>query len=197
MTSILVMCTGNICRSPMAEGMLRDGLRARFDDAAPTVSSAGTAGLEGNPAMAESVQAAAELGSDISAHRARALTITMPREADLVICMAAEHRDDVIRLAPGAAATTFTLKELVRLLDQLPPVFDGEPDDLVGRVAEAQAMRSGGFAGNPYDEDVVDPLGMPLESYRAIAWELDQWIGRLLNGLYGPAAAVPEASGEA
>ena len=46
-----------------------------------------------------------------------------------------------------------------------------------------------------FDEDVVDPLGMPLESYRAIAWELDQWIGRLLNGLYGP-AAVPEASGE-
>ena len=113
-----------------------------------------------------------------------------------MICMAAEHRDDVIRLANDAAATTFTLKELVRLLDQLPPVFDGEPDDLVGRVAEAQAVRSGGFAGNPYDEDVVDPLGMPLESYRAIAWELDQWIGRLLNGLYGP-AAVPEASGEA
>ena len=196
MTSILVMCTGNICRSPMAEGLLRDGLRARFDDTAPTVSSAGTAGLEGNPAMAESVKAAAELGSDISAHRARALTRTMPQDADLVICMAAEHRDDVIRLANDAAATTFTLKELVRLLDQLPPVFDGEPDDIVGRVAEAQAVRSGGFAGNPYDEDVVDPLGMPLESYRAIAWELDQWIGRLLNGLYGP-AAVPEASGEA
>jgi protein-tyrosine phosphatase len=196
MTSILVMCTGNICRSPMAEGLLRDGLRARFGDEAPSVASAGTAGLEGNPAMPESVQAARELGSDISAHRARALTRAMPQEADLVVCMAAEHRDDVIRLANGAASTTFTLKELVRFLDQLPPVFDGEPDDLPGRVAEAQAVRSGGFAGNPYDEDVVDPLGMPLESYRAIAWELDQWIGRLLTGLYG-AAVVPEASGEA
>ena len=64
------------------------------------------------------------------------------------------------------------------------------------RASSLFDYRSGGFAGNPYDEDVVDPLGMPLESYRAIAWELDQWIGRLLNGLYGP-AAVPEASGEA
>ena len=42
---------------------------------------------------------------------------------------------------------------------------------------------------NPYDEDIVDPLGMPLETYRAIAWELDDWIDRLLVGLFGPVPA--------
>jgi hypothetical protein len=46
--------------------------------------------------------------------------------------------------------------------------------------------------GNPHDEDVVDPLGMPMESYRAIAWELDEWVARLLDGLFG---SVPEAAG--
>ncbi|HEX7248513.1 MAG TPA: hypothetical protein VF351_10495, partial [Actinomycetota bacterium] len=45
MTSILVVCTGNICRSPIAEGMLRVALQARFGDDAPTVSSAGTWGV--------------------------------------------------------------------------------------------------------------------------------------------------------
>ena len=74
MTSILVICTGNICRSPISEGLLRNALQRRFGPAAPDVSSAGTSGLEGSGAMPESVQAAAELGVDISSHVARRLT---------------------------------------------------------------------------------------------------------------------------
>ena len=97
-----------------------------------------------------------------------------------MICMAGEHRDDRRPARERCRDATFTLKELVRLLESLPPVADGEPDDLADRVAStAQAARAAGFAGNPYDEDVADPLGMPLETYRAIAWELDEWIGRL------------------
>lgn len=186
MTSILVVCTGNICRSPIAEGLLRDALVARFGTDAPTVSSAGTFGMEGSGARPESVRAAAERGTDIAGHVAREITGAMVEHATLVVTMAGEHRDAIARSSLDTEHKTFTLKELVRLLESLPPVEPGlAPDALGARVADAEAKRETGFAGNPHDLDVADPLGMPIDSYRAIAWELDEWIGRLVDGLYG------------
>ena len=184
MARVLVVCTGNVCRSPIAEGLLRAALEARLGDEAPSVSSAGTMGWEGSGADPASVEAAAERGVDISAHRARELRSEEAVGADLVLGMAREHADALSRLAPG---TTFTLKELVRLLEALPPSpGPGAPDGILpARVAAADALRRSGFEGNPYDEDIADPLGMPLESFRAIAWELDEWCGRLANGLFG------------
>ena len=192
MTSILVVCTGNICRSPIAEGMLRDALAARFGERAPTVSSAGTRGVDGSAPTPEAVTAAGERGIDIAAHRARRLA-QVPHDADLVIAMAGEHRD-ILGDETGLGERSFTLKELVRLLESLPPVPpDARPGSLPERVYQASAARRAGFAGNPLDDDVVDPIGMPLQSYRAIAWELDEWVGRLVDGLYG-AVPVPAAS---
>jgi protein-tyrosine phosphatase len=191
MTSILVVCTGNVCRSPIAEGLLRDALAQRLGDHGPHVSSAGTAGWEGAEAMKESVAAAAERGTDISGHVARMVTGTMVEHAHLVVTMAAEHRDALSRFSPDTAHKTFTLKELVRLLEQLEPAGEApEPASLSDRVASADAARRAGFIGNPHDEDVVDPLGMPMESYRAIAWELDGWVTRLVDGLYGSVAVA-------
>ncbi|MET0802183.1 MAG: hypothetical protein ABWZ53_13580 [Actinomycetota bacterium] len=185
MTSILVVCSGNICRSPIAEGLLRDALVSRFGSEAPIVSSAGTIAVEGALPSDGSVTAAAERGSDIAAHRARRLTRDLAGAADLVVGMAGEHREWLAD-APEIAGRTFTLKELVRLLGSLPPAAPGAgPDILPERVAEASDARAGGFAGNPLDEDIADPLGMPLQTYRAVAWELDEWIDRLLDGLYG------------
>ena len=186
MTSILVICTGNICRSPVAEGFLRASLIERFGDRSPSVSSAGTSGWEGSTAMGESIEAARELGVDITPHRARELLPEHVEVADLVLAMAREHEAAVSRSLPDAAAKTFTLKELVRLLESLPPApAPGDPASLPKRVAEAYALRHNGFTGNPQDEDVIDPLGMPLETYRSVAWELRDWIGRLVDGLYG------------
>jgi protein-tyrosine phosphatase len=194
MPSILVICTGNICRSPMAEGFLRTTLRRRFGDRAPTVASAGTTGWEGSGAMPESVEAAEERGVDISGHVARRLIRGDVFDADVVVAMAAEHREAVSRAMPEAAARTFTLKELVRLLEALPPPTRPlGPDDLLDRLAKADEVRRGGFAGNPHDEDIVDPLGLPLESFRAIAWELDEWTARLAQSLYGSAPAAAAA----
>jgi protein-tyrosine phosphatase len=189
MVSILVVCSGNICRSPVAEGLLRRGVQRRFGAEAPTVSSAGTIGLEGSPATSESVQAAAERGVDISGHVARRLTDAMVEQADLVVCMAAEHRIAIEQLVPAAIDRTFTLKELTRLLEDDAPASLQSRDALATRAAEAAAGRRTGGSANPYDEDIVDPLGMPLETYRAIAWELDEWIERMLAGLFGPVAA--------
>jgi protein-tyrosine phosphatase len=191
MTSILVVCTGNVCRSPIAEGLLRDALVERFGERAPHVSSAGTSGWEGEGAMKESVAAAAERGTDISDHVARMVTGTMVEHATLVVTMATEHRDALSRFSPDTAHKTFTLKELVRVLEKLEPAADSpDPVSLSDRVADADVFRRAGFKGNPHDQDVVDPLGMPMESYRAIAWELDGWVKRLVDGLYGSLAVA-------
>lgn len=190
MATILVVCTGNVCRSPMAEGFLRSSLDGRFGDDAPLVASAGTAGWEGSPAMDESVQAAAEREVDISGHVARRLLKRHVEAADLVLCMAAEHREAIERSVPEAAGRTFTLKELVRLVEALDPIdATPSPRGMPERISAAGDLRRSGFEGNPYDEDVADPLGLPVDSFRAVAWELDELCRRLADGLYGRAPA--------
>ena len=178
--SILFVCTGNICRSPIAEGFA--GKMMEHADEVIDVSSAGIVGWDGSPAVRESVQAAAECGLDISRHVARRLDEGHVRTADLIVCMAGEHRDAVIRLAPDAAGKTFTLKELVRLLEASPPMA-GEA--LSERVVHPDELRRDGFEGDARDEDVADPLGATMDSFRAVAWELEEWTGRLATGLLG------------
>lgn len=186
MASILVVCTGNICRSPIAEGFLRRDLLRRFGPDAPTVSSAGMHAWEGNEVSDGSVLAAAERGTDIAGHRARQVTPHLVRGADLVLCMASDHRRAIADLVPEAWERTFTLKELVRLLEARPS--NGSVATLAERVRVAAEARAQGVAGNPYDEDISDPLGQPLQAYRGVAWELDELIARLDVGLFGPRA---------
>lgn len=198
MASILVVCTGNVCRSPIAEGMLRSILQTRFGDAAPSVASAGTAGWVGSAADPSSIAAAAELGTDISAHRARHLEPHDVADASLVLAMATEHRDAASRLFPGTVGRIFTLKELVRLLEDLreaPPI--GQPlDVLAAQVSAADASRFGAIRDWRRDEDVMDPLGMPPEAFRAVARDLDDWSTRLVDGLFGRARARTSTGAE-
>jgi len=193
MTSILMICTGNVCRSPIAEGSLRSELAKRFGEQAPAVSSAGTAGWEGSPATPEAVQAADERDLDISGHIARRLTPRMIEEADLLLAMAVQHREAIDRIDPSATARTYTLKELVRLAEHMPEALEAaDPSSLGPRIDQADALRASGFRGNPMDEEIPDPLGMPLETFRAIAWEIDDWCRRLVTGLFGKAPARSE-----
>jgi len=198
MTSILVVCTGNICRSPMAEGFLRAALRVRFGDSAPEVTSSGTMDLAGSAATPEAVEAARELGSDIAGHRARQVTIPMASQADLLLCMATDHREALASSAPGLAERAFTMKELVRLLETLPePAPDAAPAILGSRVASAEEARRAGVVPESRDDDVADPIGQPFEAYRATAWELETWLERLVIGLYGSAAGAESVAGGA
>jgi low molecular weight protein-tyrosine phosphatase len=88
--SVLMVCTGNICRSPMAEGLLRKMLPESLKPVV-TVRSAGTHGLHGNRAEPFAVMAAGGYGADISGHRARTLEPGMIRGADLVLAMENYH----------------------------------------------------------------------------------------------------------
>jgi len=186
MTAVIVVCTGNVCRSPIAEGLLRRATEHRPIGAPITVSSAGTAGWEGSPATPEAVEAAAERGVDISGHIATRLRPGMAAGADLVLCMAREHRDLIARDEPDAASRAFTLKELVRLLE------DGARAAATpaARIAAAARARAGAPPTPNPDEDIADPLGLPLDGYRAIASELDDWIDRLVPALFDPAPAA-------
>jgi len=191
MASILVVCTGNICRSPMAEGFIRRALDLRIGDAAPRVHSAGTIARDGSPARDETIEAAAEHGLDLSGFRTTGLAARQIEEEDLVVCMAGEHRDEVVDLVPAAEGRTFTLKQLVRLLEELGP----GAGDLGTRVSAADGLRRRGFDGNPHDDDVADPLGLSIDAFRAVAWELEGWCERLGDALVDTRAAVSEQGG--
>ncbi len=99
MTQILLVCTGNTCRSPMGEALLRRKLSERGLDGI-TVGSAGTGAWDGAPASEGAYLVALENGLDLSAHRARLLTRDLASSADLILTMARHHRARVEQLGP-------------------------------------------------------------------------------------------------
>jgi protein-tyrosine-phosphatase len=179
----------------MAEGFLRELLERRAGDPRVSVTSAGTIGWEGSAPVPEAVVVAAERGIDISTHVARRLDPGQIAQADLVVGMTGEHRDESVALLPEAASKAFTLKEVVRLLENSPFATDGSvsPEWLAERVADSNRLRAEGFRGLPEDEDVIDPLGMPVDTFRAVAWEIGEYCQRLCTGLFGKAPAQIQA----
>jgi protein-tyrosine-phosphatase len=103
MTHVLLVCTGNTCRSPLAEALLRKRLAERGVDGVQ-VSSAGTGAWDGAPASEGAYLVALEHGLDLSAHRARLLTRELVGTADLVLTMARHHRARVEQLGVGIQA---------------------------------------------------------------------------------------------
>lgn len=176
---ILVVCTGNVCRSPLAGAVLRDAL-AEIAPGAFEVESAGTRALVGEPAQPESAAIASSLGSTLEGFTARQLTEPMIERADLVLVLARRHRDAVLRLQP-ALKRTFTLREFARILAALPVDADeralahrGESPEawrrLVSRAWDAKAT-AGASHGDPADE-VVDPYRLGPEVWSQMTDEL-------------------------
>jgi len=91
MSLVLFVCTGNICRSPMAEGLLRERFAEQGLADHHQVLSAGIWGLDERPASENAVLVMAERGTDIGSHRAHTITATDVAEAELILVMSREH----------------------------------------------------------------------------------------------------------
>ena len=101
--TILFVCTGNTCRSPMAEAIARKLLSERPEDGITTVvRSAGVAAADGLPAADDAVEAMAEMGLDLSAHRSAGVSPKMLAEAELVLTMTPSHAEALMHMAPEA-----------------------------------------------------------------------------------------------
>lgn len=114
----LFVCTGNTCRSPMAEGILRKYLAEKLHCAVDQlgamgykVASAGLLNLEGASASSESVAACSARGVDISSHRSQPLSVELIEESDRIFAMERIHQARVVALSPGAAGKCVLLAD--------------------------------------------------------------------------------------
>jgi glycine hydroxymethyltransferase len=114
MKTILFICTGNVCRSPMAEALFRQAVRGRGEF---RVVSAGIGAMDGQPPTSHSTRAMRELGVDISTQRSRMLTAELVRSADFIFGMTHGHVDTVALMYPKMAEKTFLLREFDETLE--------------------------------------------------------------------------------
>lgn len=130
---IVFVCSGNICRSPLAEALARSMLAER--DIPAVVISAGTLGIQGRPAAANSIAAAAEIGVDLEGHRSQGVSMPLMRMADRIVVMAPRHEAELTRQEPALAA------KIVRLWEYLDEELDHIPDPVGQDLETFRLMR--------------------------------------------------------
>jgi protein-tyrosine-phosphatase len=182
--SILVLCTANQCRSPMAAALLDSRFRALR---IPVAVRSGGLLQEGAPPSPGAISALASYGIEISGHRSHRVTVADLNESDLVLGMAREHVRHAVVTAPDIWPHAFTLKELVRRGEETGGRKPGEP--LANWLARVHAGRERAeLLGESPVDDVADPMGGPPEAYVDTAALLDELMGRLVGLCWGLSA---------
>lgn len=164
---LLVVCTGNICRSPAAERLLTAGLGP---DSGVRVHSAGTFAVVDDPVSAPMAALITTAGADAGRFAARQLTASMVREAELVLALTRAHRSLVVELHPAAVRRTFTLRELARLAAGVDPAAlpAGTPAERLAALLPLAAAERGRHLVQPSEDDVLDPYGRSERVYAGV-----------------------------
>ena len=194
---VLFVCTGNMCRSPMAAALF-DRCHAQAVEtgvAEPGALSVSSAGLldSGHESPPEVAQVMAELGIDLHGHRSMEVSADMVSSADLVVGMGRRHAREVVLLDAGAFSRAFTLKDLVHRGDLVGPRNPGESlQAWTNRLYHGRQRTD--LVGDSDADDVPDPLGGSLDDFRATAHELADLAERLV-GLLWASRRMDSASG--
>jgi protein-tyrosine phosphatase len=184
---LLFVCTGNICRSPMAELIARHELSRALgpDSERFRVHSAGTHGLVDHPLDRTAAGALNALGVADHGFAARRLVADLVQGADLVLCATRQHRAAAVSLVPRASARTFTIPEFARLCGFVDPTVlpAGDPVARARALVPAAAAFRGHVQVPPYEDDIDDPYGAKAPVFDACANEIAE-------ALRGPLALV-------
>lgn len=195
MLRVLHVCTGNVCRSPIAERLMRHGLAQRLGAGADAilVESAGTWGHEGAPMEVHAAAVLAEHGADPAEFTGRELLDDHVIDADLVLTATRDHRAQVISMGHAAGLRTFTLKEFTRLVRAIDPATlpDGSVTERArSLVRAAAALRGWLLAPSPDADEVHDPYGAPISYFRSIGEEIHDALDPVVTALTGIPATV-------
>jgi len=183
---VLFVCTGNICRSAIAEQVFR----ARYGSEIVVFASAGTGALVGASMPEQAAQISLQLGGNPAAHAGQQLSKEFVAAADLVIALTREHRSDVVRALPRANRYTFTLREFARLIESYESDSEAQMFPRGLNVPLAEMLRSAvpilaaqrGYAGgppSPEDDDVVDPYLRSQEVYDLAGVQISDAVDRI------------------
>jgi protein-tyrosine phosphatase len=180
--SVLVVCTGNVCRSPAAELLLA----SRLAGAGVRVTSAGTRALVGEPVHPPMAGLLREAGVDPASFVARVLGPAELRSADLVLTMTRAHRAAVATLLPAAVRRTFLLLEMAGIAASV--AADGWPEDVPPTAAARLAALPGLAArhrrpADATDLEVPDPYRRPAEEYRRSLAALEAAVDTLAHAV--------------
>ncbi len=193
--TVLHVCMGNICRSPMAERLLVAAVREIAGDAADKLiysHSTGTGGWhEGEPMNPPAARQVRLRGGDVTGFTARRVRGEYVDRSDLVLTATADQLDVVAALRPDAVPRTFVLGELGRLLPlgRLDPLPAGQPgpDGVYARgvafVAAVDAVRAG--APPRPGDDLDDPYGRDDDFFRRVADDIEHTVRPLAAVLLG------------
>ena len=194
---ILFVCTGNVCRSPLAEGLAVHLISRSLGPRATEVEvrSAGVHASVGRPMDPASAAALRRLGGEPPAAPAQALTSVLSAGADLVLTMTRRHRQQVLELFPRGLRQTFTLREAAELLDRCHVTGLADlPLDERARELGLRLDAQRPFRPLQASDDIADPIGREPSVHEQVVDEIAAALRPLAEVLLGVEVPVTHGS---